>query len=103
MMKLKNKIVSFTYKEYGHTKNDVNRACNDFSDILVTAAQKCVKIITNCKKSTKDRKKSKPGFDHECESLRKEIRSLGRAARRHPFDTNLRIKFHTLNKKYKNY
>ncbi len=84
-----------------HSVTAVTDAVVGFTDILTSAGMTGLKFIKRSKKKTNNRKRRKPGFDQECYALRKEVRSLGRALRRNPYNKQLRDKFIFNSKKYK--
>lgn len=83
-----------------HNPSTVTNAVANLSDILTTAGMSCLKFIKRSKKKH-NHKRKKVGFDQECFSMRREVRSLGRALRRNPYNKQLRDKYLTNSKKYK--
>lgn len=101
---IQDKICNFIFNDYPNKYQDtVDNAVNDFTDIMVSAGKLSFKLIKESrKKKPTDFKRKKPGFDSDCYKLRKEVRSLGRALHRNPFNQYLREKFMSNSRKYKN-
>ncbi len=95
-------LVSVSLKLISSNNDTIEAAVTDFSSIMVQAGKNSIKFINRSKRKKRpNKKKSKLGFDNECLSLRREVRSLGRAIHRNPYCKNLRIKFLAESKRYK--
>lgn len=100
------KILNFTSQPLEcYSQVAVDEAVSNFSELLTSAGMSSLKLIKRSKKrkdtSSCKRKHKKVGFDGECHTLRKEVRSLGRALRRNPYNKEIRDKFLSTSKKYK--
>ena len=71
------KLVHFLTNDQEKNEIGVAETVKKFSDILVSAGKKSLKYIRGSKKGNIRRKRNKLGFNEECYSLRKELRSLG--------------------------
>jgi hypothetical protein len=96
------RLCSYLTKSYSWDGVSVNQATNELTDIMINVADGSLK--RKCKHKNKNKKKRKNlklGFDTECYIMRKEMRSLGKAVRRNPYNLNLREKFVYQSRKYK--
>ncbi len=89
------KMCNFLTKAYSCENQSIDQATHDLTNIIIDVGNSNLKRIVKSKsrKSKKKKQKAKLGFDTECYNLRKEVRSLGRAVRRNPYNLNLREKF----------
>jgi exonuclease III len=93
-----------TFLNNNYPKNDtgVSQCLNEFQDILTEAGNKSLKI-----KKVKKRKKimtisNKKWFDKECRLKRHAVRKLANQKHRDPMNENVRNRYHTELKDYKN-
>lgn len=97
------KICNFMLKDLSIGTKEANDAVQEITNILVEAGKGSLKLIRRSggKRNKNGYRKTKLGFDQECFMLRKELRSLGRAVHRNPFNQSIREKFMSASKTYK--
>ena len=95
------KMVDFLTKTYSTSPTDVNQAVVDFSTILVNAGLSSFRLKKGRTPRGKKRKKSKPWFDDQCSSLRREVRTAKRRMLAKPLCNQARLYYIEVCRKYK--
>ena len=95
-----NSITHFLNTQYEYLPDEIDRALNNFNNIVVNAADQSLKRSrVNLKK--KSQKNSKKWYVPSLRQMKNEIKKLGRILCSKPYDQNVREKYHRALKCYK--
>ena len=83
-----------------NVNEDVEMCVNDLTNILVSNASKCFKIIKK-RASRHNKPKSKPWYNKDCICLKKRLTNLAKLLLKCPKDPFIRGRFNTIKREYK--
>ena len=88
-------IVNFLTQDYKHDKIGIEGATTDLTDILVAAGKKVFKIRErgSVRHTSHKNTKKKPWYDHNCSSIKKELRTVKPKMIKDPYNSQLQSSY----------